>query len=167
MKDLWAPWRKEFILGPKIEGCIFCKLPKQKKDRDNLILFRGKHHFIILNRFPYNNGHLMVVPYRHTKDMSRLKDPENAEMLRLSALSIKALEKTMFPQGHNLGINLGAAGGAGIRDHLHLHVVPRWTGDTNWMPVLDETKVMIEYLWETYDRLKPMLEKLAKKRRSS
>ena len=81
MKDLWAPWRKEFILGPKIEGCIFCKLPKQKKDRDNLILFRGKHNFIILNRFPYNNGHLMVVPYRHTKDMSRLKDPENAEML--------------------------------------------------------------------------------------
>ncbi len=167
MKALWAPWRKEFILGPKIEGCIFCKLPKQKKDRDNLILFRGKHNYVILNRYPYNNGHLMVVPYRHTKDMSRLKPPENAEMLGLSALAIKALEKTMSPQGHNLGINLGAAGGAGIRDHLHLHVVPRWTGDTNWMPVLDETKVMIEYLGETYDRLKPVLEKLAKKKKSS
>lgn len=164
MRDLWAPWRKEFILGPKFEGCIFCKLPKQKKDRENLILFRGKHNYVILNRYPYNNGHLMVVPYRHTKDLSRLKSPENAEMLGLSALAIKSLEKTMFPQGHNLGINLGAAGGAGIRDHLHLHVVPRWTGDTNWMPVLDETKVMIEYLWETYDRLKPVLEKLAKKK---
>lgn len=167
MKDLWAPWRKEFILGPKVEGCIFCKLPKQKKDRENLILFRGKHNFVILNRYPYNNGHLMVIPYRHTKDMSRLKAAENAEMLGLSALAIKALEKTMFPQGHNLGINLGAAGGAGIRDHLHLHVVPRWVGDTNWMPVLDQTKVMIEYLWETYDRLQPVLEKLAKKKKSS
>lgn len=166
MKNLWAPWRKEFILGPREKGCIFCKLPRKKDDRNNLILYRGKHNFIILNRYPYNNGHLMVIPYRHTKDLARLKPAEQAEMLELSGLSVKALEKSMFPQGHNLGINLGAAGGAGIRDHLHLHVVPRWVGDTNWMPVLAETKTMIEYLWETYDRLAPVLNKIVKKNKN-
>jgi len=165
MKQLWTPWRKEFILGPREKGCIFCKLPRQKNDRENLILFRGKHNFIILNRFPYNNGHLMVVPYRHTKDLDRLKPAEQAELVELSGLTIKALNKTMFPKGHNLGINFGAAGGAGIRDHLHLHVVPRWVGDTNWMPVLGETKTMIEYLWETYDSLEPAIRKIIKKTR--
>ena len=163
MKNLWAPWRKEFILGPREEGCIFCKLAKEKDDRNNLILYRGRHNYIILNRYPYNNGHLMVVPFKHTKDLDKLKPAQQAEMLELAGLSIKALEKTMFPQGHNLGINLGAAGGAGIRDHLHFHVVPRWIGDTNWMPVLGETKTMIEYLWETYDRLAPVVAKLTKK----
>ncbi len=163
MKNIWAPWRKEFILGAKTKGCIFCQLPRKKDDRHNLILFRGKYSYIILNRFPYNNGHLMVVPFRHTKDLSKLSDKENAEIFRLASLSVKSLEKTMFPQGHNLGINLGAAGGAGIRDHLHLHVVPRWVGDTNWMPVLDKTKVMIEYLEETYDRLAPVILHLSKK----
>lgn len=163
MSNLWAPWRKEFILGPKLKTCIFCKLPRQKKDRDNLILYRGRYNFIILNRFPYNNGHLMVVPYRHTRDLAKLDAKESSEMLKLSALAIQALKKTMRPQGHNLGINLGAAGGAGIRDHLHLHVVPRWVGDTNWMPILDGTKVMIEYLWETYDRLNPVLKKLTRR----
>ena len=124
---------------------------------------RAKRSYVILNKFPYNNGHLMVVPFRHVKDLAKMKPAEQAEMLELAGLSIKALEKTMFPQGHNLGINLGAAGGAGIRDHLHFHVVPRWIGDTNWMPVLGETKTMIEYLWETYDRLAPVVAKLTKK----
>jgi ATP adenylyltransferase len=160
MRNLWAPWRMEFILGSKQKGCIFCQLPKKKNDRQNLIIYRGKFHFIILNKFPYNNGHLMVVPYRHIKDLSKLTSKENAEMMHLSAVAIKALDKTMHPQGHNLGINFGAAGGAGIRDHLHLHIVPRWIGDTNWMPVLDGTKVMIEYLHETYDRLAPAIRKL-------
>jgi ATP adenylyltransferase len=164
MKNLWAPWRKEFILGAKPKGCIFCKMPRKKEDRKNLILYRGNHNYIILNRFPYNNGHLMVVPFRHTKDLSKLTNPENAELLKLGAIAVKSLDKTMFPQGHNLGINLGAAGGAGIRDHLHLHVVPRWVGDTNWMPILSQTKVMIEYLEETYDRLVPVIHKLSRKR---
>jgi len=166
MKNLWAPWRMQFILGPKEEGCVFCNVLKQKDGPDNLVLYRGKYNYIILNKFPYNNGHLMVVPFRHLKDISRLRPEENAEMLHLSGLSIKALEQTMYPQGFNLGINLGAAGGAGIRDHLHLHVVPRWTGDTNWMPVMDETKVMIEYLGDTYERLAPVLKKLIRGRGS-
>ena len=162
MKKHWAPWRVHFILGPKVKGCIFCKLPKQKNDRKNLILFRGKHNFIILNKYPYNNGHLMVVPYRHLKDLSKLTRAENAEMLELSGISVKALEKTMHPQGSNLGMNLGAAGGAGIRDHLHMHVVPRWVGDTNFMPILSDTKVLVEHLEDTYDRLAPVISKLKK-----
>lgn len=165
MKNLWAPWRLDFILGPREKGCIFCKMLRQKSDRKNLILYRGKSNYIILNRYPYNNGHLMVVPYRHTTDLSRLNDKESSEMMRLAGLSIKALELTMFPQGQNLGINLGAAGGAGIRDHLHLHVVPRWVGDTNWMPVLGQGKVMIEYLDQTYERLAPVIKKLVKKKK--
>ncbi len=155
----------DFILGPRETGCIFCKLPRKKDDRKNLIIYRGKYNFIILNKFPYNNGHLMIVPYRHLKELSRLKDQENAEMMRLAGLAIDALDRTMFPQGYNIGINLGAAGGAGIRDHLHLHVVPRWVGDTNWMPVLDRTKVMIEYLWQTFDRLVPVLKKLSRRKK--
>ena len=165
MNNLWAPWRTEFILGPKVKGCVFCKLPRRNKDRDSLILYRGRFNYIILNRYPYNNGHLMVVPYRHLRDLSRLKAAEHAEMLKLSAISIKALEKTMFPQGHNLGMNLGAAGGAGIRDHLHMHVIPRWIGDTNFLPIMDQAKVMIEYLHETYDRLTPVIAMLQKKKR--
>ena len=105
----------------------------------------------------------MVVPYRHTVRLGKLKAAEQAELLGLCDLAMRALEKTMGPQGHNLGVNLGAAGGAGIRDHIHFHIVPRWIGDTNWMPILGKTKVMIEYLWETYDRLAPTLTKLAKK----
>jgi ATP adenylyltransferase len=108
----------------------------------------------------------MVVPFRHVKDVSRMKDAENAEMMRLAAVAVKALEKTMFPQGHNLGINLGAAGGAGIRGHLHLHVVPRWVGDTNWMPILAQTKVMIEYVGQTFDRLAPVIRQMAKKKKN-
>lgn len=165
MKKHWAPWRMAFILGPKDNGCIFCKLPKLKNDRDNLILYRGRYNFVILNKFPYNNGHLMVVPYRHLKDPYRLTRPENAEMMELFGITCRALEKTMFPQGHNMGMNLGQAGGAGIRDHLHMHVVPRWAGDTNYMPILADTKVLVEHLAETYDRLAPAIAAVAKQRR--
>src|SRR5262245_48697024 len=114
MKNIWAPWRLDFILGPREKGCIFCKLSRGKNDKKAGILYRGKFNYVILNKYPYNNGHLMVVPYRHTKELGRLTDKENAEMMRLAATSMQALERTMFPQGHNLGINLGAAGGAGI-----------------------------------------------------
>lgn len=164
MKKLWAPWRLSFLLGPKGKGCIFCQLPKAKKDRENFILYRGRYHYVILNKFPYNNGHLMVVPFRHVKDLHRLNRAENAEMMELCGAAAKALENTMAPQGHNLGMNLGAAGGAGIRNHLHMHVVPRWTGDTNYMPVLGETKVLVEHLTDTYDRLAPALKKVMGKK---
>lgn len=160
MKQHWAPWRMAFILEKKTPGCIFCTLPAEKRhDRQNLILYRGKHCFVILNKYPYNNGHLMVVPYRHTCDLSALKKAEYAEMMSLGAITTKVLEESMAAQGHNLGMNLGAAGGAGIRDHLHLHIVPRWLGDSNFMPVLSNTKVLIEYLDETYNRLAPLFKK--------
>lgn len=165
MKKHWAPWRMAFIVGPREKQCIFCKLPKLKSDRDNLILYRGRHNYIILNKFPYNNGHLMVVPYRHLKDPYRLNRPENAEMMELFGIACRALEKTMFPQGQNMGMNLGSAGGAGIRDHLHMHVVPRWAGDTNFMPILADTKVLVEHLHETYDRLEPAIKAVVKQRR--
>ncbi len=164
-ENLWAPWRLDFILGPREKGCIFCKMPRQRNDEKNFILFRGKFNYIILNRYPYNNGHLMVVPFRHTVDLTRLKAKESSEMMLLTGVSIRALERTMFPQGQNIGINLGAAGGAGIRDHLHQHVVPRWVGDTNWMPVLAKTKVMIEYLEQTYDRLAPEIRRLMRRKK--
>lgn len=160
IKKHWAPWRMDFILGPKEKGCIFCKLPRQKEDRKNLILYRGRHNFIILNKYPYNNGHMMVVPYRHVRDLNKLSRSEHGEMLSLCGIVTKALEKSMKPQGHNLGMNLGAAGGAGIRDHLHMHIVPRWFGDTNYMPILADTKVLVEHLDDSYVRLFPVIKKL-------
>jgi ATP adenylyltransferase len=165
MKRHWAPWRMAFILGKKDRGCLFCKLPKQKKDRDNLILYRGKHCFLILNKYPYNNGHMMVVPYRHIKDLSKLNRSENGELMELCGVAANALDRTMGPQGHNLGMNLGAAGGAGIKNHLHMHVVPRWVGDTNFMPILADTKILVEHLAQTYDRLAPSIQKILQARR--
>jgi ATP adenylyltransferase len=165
MKKLWAPWRLAFILGPKSKGCIFCRLPKAKRDRENLILYRGRFHYIILNKFPYNNGHLMVVPFRHIKELHRLKPQENTEMMELSGVATRVLDETMGPQGYNLGMNLGLAGGAGIRHHLHMHVVPRWNGDTNYMPILSDTKVLVELITDTYDRLAPAIEKAMKQKR--
>ncbi len=153
MQPLWAPWRAEFILEKKTKGCIFCLLPKKKNDRENLIVYRGKKAFIILNKYPYNNGHLMIVPNLHTANLGKLDAKTQAEMFRLTDFSIEVLREAMGAQGHNVGMNLGLAAGAGILDHLHIHVVPRWMGDTNFMPVLASNKVMIEYLHQTYDRL--------------
>lgn len=167
IKKHWAPWRMAFILGPKEKGCVFCKLPRQKTDQQNLILYRGRHNFIILNKYPYNNGHLMVIPYRHVKDLNKLTRAAHGEMLELCGIAARALEKTMKPQGHNLGMNLGAAGGAGIRDHLHMHVVPRWVGDTNYMPILADTKVLVENLEETYLRLQPAITKVIQDRKKT
>lgn len=167
MKKLWAPWRLSFILGPRSKGCLFCQLPKAKTDRKNLIIYRGRYHYIILNRFPYNNGHLMVVPFRHVKDLQRLTPGENAEMMDLCGVAARVLDKTMHPQGYNLGMNLGLAGGAGIRNHLHMHLVPRWNGDTNFMPILSETKVLVEHIDDTYERLAPAIEKDMKQKRKA
>lgn len=162
MKQIWAPWRIEFIKEKKRRGCVFCTLPKQKKDRPNLIVHRGESAFVILNKYPYNNGHLMVVPRQHTADLKKLDDKTVLETHRLVTLSIEALKKTMGAQGFNLGLNFSRAAGAGIEDHLHTHVVPRWVGDTNFMPILSDSKVMIEYLHETYDRLFSYFQKFVK-----
>ena len=162
MQKLWAPWRINYIMQPKEDGCIFCSKPAEQETEDikNFILFRGEHSFIIMNYYPYNNGHLMVVPYRHTSDISELNDDENLEMMNLLALCKKSLTEVMAPQGFNIGMNIGETAGAGIKDHLHFHIVPRWNGDTNFMPITGHTKVISEGLTETYEKLKNVINKV-------
>jgi len=153
MKVGWAPWRIRYILGKKERGCIFCNRVRRRK-RGDYILHRGAKNFVIMNAFPYNNGHLMVVPYRHTGRLEALGEAEAVEMHALVKQSVMALRRALKPEGFNIGMNVGRPAGAGITDHLHMHVVPRWTADTNFMPVLGETRFMVEYLEATYRRLK-------------
>ena len=155
MENLWAPWRGEFINAEKRSDCIFCTFPAEDKDRENLILGRTENSFAILNKFPYNNGHLMVIPRRHTDDFGALPSDELLDLGVLLQLSLGILREAYRPQGFNVGMNLGAVAGAGIAGHIHHHVVPRWGGDTNFMPVLSTTKVMIEHLDTTFDKLRP------------
>jgi ATP adenylyltransferase len=156
MDMLWAPWRARYIntCGKPVKGCIFCSVRKKKADKASLVLFRGKAVFVIMNKFPYNNGHLMIVPYRHTGDIAQLSVDENRELWETVILCKKALEKALCPQGYNIGVNLGRAAGAGIDKHCHAHVVPRWNGDTNFLPVFGNVKVVSEELSRTYERLK-------------
>jgi ATP adenylyltransferase len=159
MQQLWAPWRAELIQQRGPPGCIFCLFPAETgagADRRNLIVARTERSFAILNRFPYNNGHLMVVPRRHAGDFASLSTEESADLQRLLQRSTAVLNEAYRPEGMNLGMNLGKSAGAGIADHLHWHVVPRWAGDTNFMPVLADTKVMIEHLDSTFDTLQPL-----------
>jgi ATP adenylyltransferase len=153
VKRLWAPWRATYLTTSRGSGCILCEAPVASDDRATLVLHRDALGYMILNRFPYNSGHLMVVPYRHVARVEALEPDEAQALMMLSGLAVRILEHAMKPEGFNLGMNLGRAAGAGIDDHLHLHVVPRWTGDTNFMPVLGEVKVLPEALEETYDRL--------------
>ncbi len=151
MERLYAPWRMAYIEQPQAPksgatGCVFCDAAAAADDIANLIVHRGKTAFVILNKFPYNNGHLMVVPYLHTASLGDLSDAALAEILALTKDAQAALRKAMHPEGYNLGMNLGTAAGAGIADHLHLHIVPRWNGDTNFMPVLADVKVMPDSL---------------------
>jgi len=152
MKTLWAPWRIEYITREKKQECIFCDKPREENDKKNLILYKGETSFIIMNRYPYSNGHLMAVPYKHTNNMLELDDKEKLELMSLTTKCIEIL-KVMNPEGFNIGMNLGTAGGAGIDDHLHFHIVPRWNGDTNFMPLIADVKVMPEYLEDTYETL--------------
>lgn len=153
MKQLWAPWRMEFIDGPKPNSCVFCAAAGSTQDRDHGVLKRTAQAFIILNKYPYNNGHLMVVPFSHTNELSKLPPATLQEIMELSRESMEVLARTLKAPGFNLGMNLGEAAGAGIRDHLHMHIVPRWVGDTNFMPVIADTKSMPQHLLESYDVL--------------
>ena len=154
MDYLWTPWRYRYIAdASKDEGCIFCAAVAANDDVKTQIIFRGVKNFIILNRYPYTTGHVMVVPYAHVADLPAV-DPETlAEMMHLSQRVHTALEKTYHPQGYNLGMNLGRAAGAGVTGHLHLHVLPRWSGDTNFMTAVAETRVMPETLQLSWKRL--------------
>jgi ATP adenylyltransferase len=157
MDSLWAPWRMSYInkIDKKEPECIFCSKPLQGDDRENLLLFRGQFCFVIMNLYPYNNGHLLIVPNKHTAELSDI-DPQIAG--ELWALVIKgrdALFSAMKPDGFNIGMNLGRTAGAGIDSHLHMHIVPRWNGDTNFLPVIGETKVISQSVYDTFDLLKP------------
>lgn len=141
-KSIRAPWRSEFILGKKEKGCIFCRLAKQtRKSYRNLILYRTKKSYIVMNKYPYNGGHLLIVPNRHIGVLERLTERESLELIQLCQLSLKVMKAALKPNAFNLGMNLGQPAGAGIPRHLHMHIVPRWTGDSNFMPVVGRTRV--------------------------
>ena len=169
MERIWAPWRKAYLLGSeKTRGCLFCRERRasKSKDKKNLLLHRSTHTFIILNRYPYTNAHLMLVPNRHVDSPEKLSEKEQFDLFKLLNLSLKLLKKAFHPQGFNIGINLGKAGGAGIPGHLHLHVVPRWVGDTNFMPAASGAKVISDSLDSTYRYLRRVLKKLHEMERS-
>jgi len=154
MKILWAPWRAKFVKKKKHKICIFCSKIKSKNDTKNLVLYRGKYSFVMLNLYPYTNGHLMVAPYKHVSKLELMSKDEIYELFDLVSKMVKVLKKTHKIDGSNIGINLGRAAGAGIEEHLHIHIVPRWFGDTNFMSVVSDTKVISESLEETYKVLK-------------
>ena len=155
MKQIWAPWRMEYIQQDKSGECIFCTLPRAEEDEKNFILYKGPHCFVIMNIFPYNTGHVMVSPYRHLSCITQLEENEFTEINRLTRKCVEILRSVKSPEGFNIGFNLGKAGGAGFDEHIHVHIVPRWNGDTNYMPVLAETKVHPEHLRATYDSMLP------------
>jgi ATP adenylyltransferase len=160
VERLWAPWRLEYVTQAKSEGCIFCEKPLAGDDRAGHIIYRGSLAFVLLNAFPYNNGHIMIAPYAHLAELEELPPEILHEMIDLAQLSTRALKLTYHPDGVNLGINLGAAAGAGIKDHLHLHLVPRWKGDTNFMPVIGDVRVIPQSLDRSFDALREAFARL-------
>jgi ATP adenylyltransferase len=157
VERLWTPWRRAFVEGAdnRSAECFLCAIVAEHDDRKNLVPFRGERVFVLLNLYPYNSGHLMVAPYAHTGDLANLDVAIANELMQVTQRSIDVLQRAYRPDAFNLGMNLGTPAGAGVPDHLHVHVVPRWTGDTNFMPVLGETKVLPESLEQTYERLEP------------
>ena len=160
MEVLWAPWRMEYILGEKEEGCIFCPHQRKGTDEENLILFKGRLTMVMMNKFPYNNGHLLVSPIRHVYSLDELTPEELTDLMLKIQASLRFLKKEMNPDGLNVGLNIGKVAGAGVEQHLHFHIVPRWTGDTSFMTVFSEVRVIPEHLKATYKRLKPYYDKL-------
>ena len=157
MKTMWAPWRMEYILGDKENGCIFCKA---LSEQDNLTLFKGKATLVVMNKFPYINGHLLVAPIKHISTLDQLSKSEMGNLLKTVEQSVATLKKVMAPDGFNVGLNLGKVAGAGVEEHLHFHIVPRWFGDTNALTVFADVRVIPEHLITTYNNLKPHFDKL-------
>ena len=154
MEQIWAPWRMEYIRMTKPKGCFLCDEPNENNDVFNYILYRGKWNFVMMNNYPYNPGHLLVAPYRHIADLDKLPKRELHEHMDLITKSIKVLKKAFKPTGFNIGVNMGAVAGAGQADHVHTHIVPRWLGDTNFMPVIGGLRVIPEAVSETFKQLK-------------
>jgi ATP adenylyltransferase len=161
LKQLWAPWRNEYIQNAdKVKDCILCFKPRTKPDEENLILWLGRYAFVMMNRYPYNSGHLMIAPRRHIAAVERLTRAESGELFALLQQAILILKQEYEPHGFNVGLNLGRVAGAGVEDHLHIHVVPRWNGDTNFMPVTGQAKVISEHLMAGYRRLRPHFDRI-------
>ncbi len=160
MNHLWSPWRMTYIENhDKEEGCVFCNAQAKEDSAENLIAFRGEHAFVILNRYPYTSGHLMVIPFLHKPNLEELDSATRAEMIELTSRCTTALKNIYNPQGFNVGANIGEAAGAGVKEHVHIHIVPRWKGDTNFMSTVGETRVLPEELESTYNRVKSEFEK--------
>lgn len=160
MNVLWAPWRMEYILGPKPGECVFCIPEHTDEDEERLILRRGRHSYVIMNRYPYNNAHLMVTPYRHVSCLTDLGSEERHECMDLMQACVGVLKKAFNPHGINAGLNLGEAAGSGIAAHIHFQIVPRWNGDSSFMAVFSETRVVPEHLRATFHKLKPHFDAL-------
>lgn len=165
MEIKFTPWRMAYIKSgdaPAFEGCVLCALPAAAPEHDaaNLLLYRGRHCYVVMNLYPYNTAHLMVVPYTHTADLPGLNKETAHELFTLTRRSVSLLEREYRPQGFNLGMNLGRSAGAGIDEHLHMHIVPRWNGDANFMPIVGGTKLIPEALEQTYARLRPLFAEL-------
>ncbi len=160
MKRLWAPWRKEYIGSAPESGCLFCRAWRAEDPASALVLGKARRVFVVLNRFPYNSGHLMIAPQAHVSSLGSLDRDSLCDLMRAVQLCERALAAEYAPQGFNIGMNIGVCAGAGVPDHVHLHMVPRWTGDTNFMPVAAETKVLPESLDQTYQRLQPVVRAL-------
>ena len=154
MNHIWSPWRMEYIESNKEEGCVFCYAQEKEDGAENLIAFRGERAYVILNRYPYTSGHLMVVPFDHQATLEELDSETRAEMMELTARCMTILRSIYNPQAFNMGANIGEAAGAGVKSHVHIHIVPRWGGDTNFMTILGETRVLPESLERTYQRVK-------------
>ena len=154
MDQIWAPWRMEYIRMEKPEGCILCEKPAQDCDAENYILYRGSKNFVILNAYPYNPAHLLIAPYRHLGGLDELDDEERNEHFAIVCRCVGLLREAFHPDGFNIGINMGRVAGAGIDKHVHTHVVPRWQGDANFMPVISDVRVVPEALAETFEKLK-------------
>lgn len=156
MKSMYAPWRMAYIKSEKPAGCVFCK---DSIRGDELVLLEGESAFVMMNRYPYISGHLMIIPFRHVQEIEALHPLERMEIFHLIDISVRSLKEVMQPQGFNIGMNLGKAAGAGVDDHIHAHVIPRWGGDTNFMSTVAGIRVIPEDLFETRDALRPCLKK--------
>lgn len=162
MDRLWAPWRMGYIVKNSNEkhGCVLCEGIKEDSDRKNFVLYRGKHSFVVMNIYPYNNGHLLIVPYAHVPGVDDLVEEHFCDLMKNTQSAVNVLKQALAPEGFNVGINIGKAAGAGLPEHIHVQIVPRWNGDTSYITVFDDTRVMPESLDETYGKLKPYFDKL-------
>jgi ATP adenylyltransferase len=165
MDKLWSPWRSKYIESfkpgsDKEEGCLFCRIAEENKDKENYLVYRGRESYIVMNLYPYNSGHLMIVPYQHASSLSEFDEATRLDCMNMINLGCDILGKAVYPHGFNIGANIGRVSGAGIDEHVHFHIVPRWNGDTNFMPVLNEVKIISDFMDATYEKLKKALKEL-------